>query len=49
MRGGERGDGEITGYVNIRRAITERKRAEEELRESSRRTEDILESITDAF
>ena len=49
LRGGERGDGEIIGYVNIRRAITERKRAEEELRESSRRTEDILESITDAF
>jgi PAS domain S-box-containing protein len=49
LRGGEQGEGEITGYVNIRRDITERKRAEEELRESSRRTEDILESITDAF
>ena len=29
---GEQGEGEITGYVNIRRDITERKRTEEELR-----------------
>ena len=29
--------------------VTERKRAEEELRESSRRVEEILESVTDAF
>jgi PAS domain S-box-containing protein len=31
LRGGERGDGEIIGYVNIRRSITERKQAEEEI------------------
>src|SRR5215203_1274058 len=29
---GKQGEGEITGYVNIRRDITERKRTEEELR-----------------
>src|SRR5918998_3503968 len=37
LRGGEQGEGEITGYVNIRRDITERKEAEEALRESKRR------------
>jgi PAS domain-containing protein len=46
---GEQSEGHITGCVNIRRDLTERKEAEEALRESHRRTEDILESITDAF
>jgi PAS domain S-box-containing protein len=46
---GEQAEGEITGYVNIRRDMTERKLAQDELREASRRTEDILESITDEF
>ena len=32
----EQGEGEITGYVNIRRDITERKRTEEELRRLNR-------------
>ena len=41
--------GETTGYLTINRDITERKRAEEELRETSRWIEHILESITDAF
>jgi len=41
-------EGLIIGYVSIMRDITERKRAEEELREASRRIENILESITDA-
>jgi PAS domain S-box-containing protein len=39
---------EITGYLGIHRDVTERKRAEEELREAQRRSETILESITDA-
>ena len=41
--------GEVQYLSTISRDITERKRAEESLRESNRRTEDILESITDAF
>jgi PAS domain S-box-containing protein len=41
--------GEITGYFGIHRDVSERKRAEEALRASSRRVENILESITDAF
>jgi len=41
--------GETTGYVNIRRDISERKRSEEALRESRRRIENILESITEDF
>jgi PAS domain S-box-containing protein len=41
--------GEVTGYLGVHRDITERKRAEDQLRESNRRTEDILESISDAF
>ena len=41
--------GEITGYLGIHRDITERKRAEEALEEASRRIENILESITEAF
>jgi PAS domain S-box-containing protein len=45
----EETDGEIAGYVNIRRDISEHKKAEDELRESSRQVENILESITDAF
>jgi PAS domain S-box-containing protein len=42
-------DGEITGYLGIHRDIGERKRADEALRQSQRRTETILESISDAF
>src|SRR5215218_7099968 len=34
---GKQGEGEITGYVNIRRDITERKRTEEELRRLNRK------------
>jgi PAS domain S-box-containing protein len=41
--------GEVTGYLGIHRDISERKRAEHSLRESQRRTETILESITDEF
>jgi PAS domain-containing protein len=33
----------------LQKEIAERKRAEEELRESNRRIEDILESITNEF
>ena len=46
---GQQEEGRITGYVNIRRDITEPKRAEEALRASTRRIENILESITDQF
>jgi PAS domain S-box-containing protein len=41
--------GGITGYLTIHRDISERKRTEETLRKSQRRSETILESITDAF
>jgi PAS domain S-box-containing protein len=41
--------GGITGYLTIHRDISERKRAEEALRAAQRRSETILESITDAF
>jgi PAS domain S-box-containing protein len=41
--------GEITGYLGIHRDITEQKRAEVALKESHRRTENILERITDEF
>jgi PAS domain-containing protein len=41
--------GEITGYLGDPRDVTERKRAEQALREAQRRSEAILESITDAF
>ena len=44
---GERG--EIAGYVAIHRDVSERKRAERALRAANRRTENILESITDTF
>jgi PAS domain S-box-containing protein len=42
-------DGEITGYLGIHRDITERKQAEESLREAKRASETILESIGDDF
>ena len=41
--------GEVLELIAVSRDITERKRVEEGLRESAARTEDILESITDAF
>jgi PAS domain S-box-containing protein len=44
---GERG--EVTGYLGIHRDVSERRRAEEALRESQQRTETILQSITDEF
>jgi PAS domain S-box-containing protein len=42
-------EGDVTGFLAIHRDITERKRAEEALRDSQRRAETILESITEAF
>src|SRR3954451_11866683 len=44
---GERGG--ITGYLGIHRDVSERKRADEDLREARRRSEAILESISDEF
>src|SRR5688572_30128766 len=44
---GERGG--ITGYLGIHRDVSERKRAEQDLREARRRSETILESISDEF
>jgi PAS domain S-box-containing protein len=41
--------GQLRSFAKVTRDITERKLAEEELKESSRRTEHILESITDEF
>jgi PAS domain S-box-containing protein len=41
--------GELDGYLGIHRDITERKRAERAVREAQRRSETILESITDDF
>jgi PAS domain S-box-containing protein len=41
--------GTITGYVAVDRDITERKRAEEALREAQKRTVAILEGIADTF
>jgi PAS domain S-box-containing protein len=43
------GDGELTGYIGVHRDMTERKRAEKAVRDSQRRLETVLESITDAF
>ena len=40
---------EITGYLTIHRDISERKRAEKELRQAHRQTETVLESISDFF
>src|SRR5215213_6308023 len=42
-------EGRIVAGVLIVRDVTERKRSEEKLRESNRRVEEILESVTDAF
>src|SRR5215207_8176064 len=42
-------EGRIVAGVLVAHDITERKRAEEELRESNGKIENILESITDAF
>ncbi|HKP11362.1 MAG TPA: PAS domain S-box protein, partial [Blastocatellia bacterium] len=41
--------GKTTGYVNIRRDVSKRKRAEEALKESHSRLENVLESITEDF
>jgi PAS domain S-box-containing protein len=41
--------GGITGYLTLHRDISERKRTVEALRAAQRRSETILESITDAF
>ena len=58
LRGGEQGEGEITGYVNIGRDISERKWAEERVEESreaerSRIARDLhdepLQELTDAL
>jgi PAS domain S-box-containing protein len=43
------GRGDVTGYLGIHRDISERRRWESELLAAHRRTETILESITDAF
>jgi PAS domain S-box-containing protein len=43
----ERGD--LVGLIGVSMDVTERKRAEEALRESNQRIENILESITDEF
>jgi PAS domain S-box-containing protein len=41
--------GEITGFLGIHRDVSERRRAERALREAQRRSETILESISDDF
>jgi PAS domain S-box-containing protein len=41
--------GQLTGYLGIHRDVADRKRAEEALRAAQRRSETILESITDKF
>jgi PAS domain S-box-containing protein len=41
--------GRVTGYVTANRDVTERKRADEKLREANERLEMILNSITDRF
>ena len=48
LRGEQQGS-PLTGYVTIRRDITARKRAEEALRASRQRIDNVLASITDAF
>jgi PAS domain S-box-containing protein len=42
-------DGEITGCLGIHRDITERKQVEQALRKANRRSEMILDSISDTF
>lgn len=46
---GEQEDGPITGYANISRDVTERKRAEAARRAANERIELVLGSITDKF
>jgi PAS domain S-box-containing protein len=46
LRGAE---GEVTGYLGIHRDVGERRRAMQEVLESQRRVETVLESISDAF
>jgi PAS domain S-box-containing protein len=41
--------GGITGFLGIHRDVSERKRAEQDVREAHRRAETILESISDEF
>jgi PAS domain S-box-containing protein len=42
-------DSEVIGYLGIHRDVTERRHAEEALREAQRRSDTILESIGDTF
>jgi PAS domain S-box-containing protein len=46
---GRNTEGPITGYLNIRRDVTERRRAEAARREANERIESVLEGITDRF
>ncbi|HWE10940.1 MAG TPA: PAS domain-containing protein [Solirubrobacteraceae bacterium] len=42
-------DGEISGYVDIHRDLTERNRTAAELQNATARTEDVLDRVSDAF